>query len=171
MPNRVLTFSPFSLSPFYFLALLIFLSLLISASGCKRNREQALERAREAWDSGDYAIAAEEYEGYIERNPTGGESLQARFQLANIYYLNLHRLDQARAHYSELLKEDPNHPVDHIARERFAEVLGELGRSYDAIAKYENLNTQNTTERSRFRLRIADLYYDQRNNSQELTEY
>jgi len=171
MPNRVLTFSPFSLSPFYFFALLIFLSLLIAASGCKRNREQGLERAREAWDSGDYAIAAEEYERYIERNPTGGESLQARFQLANIYYLNLHRLDQARAHYSEFLKEDPNHPVAHIARERLAEVLGELGRSYDAIAEYENLNPRDTTERRRVRLRIADLYYDQRNYSQALTEY
>src|SRR5215216_7594664 len=123
MPNRVLTFSPFtfspfSLSPFYFFALLIFLSLLIAASGCKRNREQGLERAREAWDSGDYAIAAEEYERYIERNPTGGESLQARFQLANIYYLNLHSLDQARAHYSELLKEAPGNQNAHVARER-----------------------------------------------------
>lgn len=156
-------------SPFYPFLLPLLLASLIS--GCRRNTEQALERASEAWDSGNYSVAAEEYEGYIERNPTGGESLQARFQLANIYYLNLHRLDQARAHYIEFLKEDPAHPAAHIARERLAEVLGELGRSYDAIAEYENLNPRDATERRRIRLRIADLYYDQRNYSQALTEY
>jgi tetratricopeptide (TPR) repeat protein len=164
-------FPLFPFSPFYLFPLLVSFALLISAGGCRRSTEQALERAREAWDSGDYGVAAEEYEGYIERNPEGEESLQARFQLANIYYLNLRRLDQARAHYSEFLKEDPNHPAAHIARERLAEVLGELGRSYDAIAEYENLNPRDATERRRIRLRIADLYYDQRNYSQALAEY
>ena len=157
--------------PLFLFPFLLLFATLIFASGCRRSTEQALERAREAWDSGDYAVAAEEYEGYIERNPTGEETLQARFQLANIYYLNLHRLDQARAHYTEFLKEDPNNPSAHIARERLAEVLGELGRSYDAIAEYENLNPRDATERRRVRLRIADLYYEQRNYSQALTEY
>ena len=161
----------FASFPFSLFALPVLIASLFFASGCKRNTGQVLERAREAWDSGDYALAAEEYEAYIERNPTGEESLQARFQLANIYYLNLHRLDQARAHYAEFLKEDPNNASAHVARERLAEVLGELGRSYDAIAEYENLNPRDATERRRVRLRIADLYYDQRNYSQALTEY
>jgi tetratricopeptide (TPR) repeat protein len=158
-------------SPFSLFALLLLLGALLLASACKRNTEQALEHAQEAWDAGDYLVAAEEYEGYLERNPTGEKSLQARFQLANIYYLNLHRLDQARSHYSEFLKEDPAHAEAHIARERLAEILGELGRSYDAIAEYENLNSRDATERRRIRLRIADLYFDQKNYSQALTEY
>lgn len=169
MQSGIYPLSPFPL--FRFLLLISILILSVSASGCRRKTEQGLERAREAWDSGDYGAAAEEYEGYIARNPTGGESLQARFQLANIYYLNLHRLDQARAHYSEFLKEDPSHPLAQTARERLAEVLGELGRSYDAIAEYENLNPRDGVERRRIRLRIADLYHDQRNYSQALTEY
>ena len=164
-------FSPLRLSPSPSLALLIMFALLISASGCRPNAGQALDSARKAWDSGDYQEAAKEYEAYIERNPTGEESLQARFQVANIYYLNLHSLDQARAHYSEFLKEDPGNQNAHVARERLAEILGELGRSYDAIAEYENLNPPGAIERRRIRVRIADLYFDQKNYSQALTEY
>jgi tetratricopeptide (TPR) repeat protein len=163
--------SLFHSSVLFLFALLLLPGSLLLAVACKRNTEQALEHAREAWDSGDYRVAAEEYEGYLERNPTGEQSLQARFQLANIYYLNLHRLDQARSHYSEFLKEDPAHADAHIARERLAEILGELGRSYDAIAEYENLNPRDATERRRIRLRIADLYFDQKNYSQALAEY
>lgn len=147
------------------------LASLLAVSACRRNTEQALEHARQAWDSGDYDVAAEDYERYIERNPTGEKSLLARFELANIYYLNLHRLDQARAHYSEFLKGDPAHAEAQVARERLAEVLGELGRSYDAISEYENLNPRDATERRRVRLRIAGLYFDQKNYSQALTEY
>jgi tetratricopeptide (TPR) repeat protein len=147
------------------------IALLLPATACRRDTERGLEHAREAWDSGDYRVAAEEYESYLERNPAGEKSLQARFQLANIYYLNLHRLDQAHAHYDEFLKEDPSNPEAHVARERLAEVLGELGRSYDAIAEYESLNPRDATERRRIRLRIADLYFDQKNYSQALNEY
>jgi tetratricopeptide (TPR) repeat protein len=161
----------FASSPSRLFALLLMLTSLPVASACRRDTEQGLERAREAWDSGDYRAAAEGYEGYLERNPTGEKSLQARLQLANIYYLNLHRLDQARAHYEEFLKEDPANSEAHVARARLAEVLGELGRSYDAIAEYENLNPRDSTERRRIRLRIADLYFDQKNYSQALTEY
>ena len=46
-----------------------------------------------------------------------------------------------------------------------------MGRSYEAIAEYENLNPQDANERRRIRLRIADLYFAQRNYSQALTEY
>jgi tetratricopeptide (TPR) repeat protein len=46
-----------------------------------------------------------------------------------------------------------------------------MGRSYDAIAEYENMNPQDSEERRRIRLRIADLYFAQKNYSQALTEY
>lgn len=171
--RRVVTLRA-TLSPpfaFYLFASLLFFASLAVAAGCRRGAEHALEHAKEAWDSGDYRAAAEQYEAYLERNPSGEKSLQARFQLANVYYLNLHRFDQARAHYSEFLKEDPANPEAHIARERLAEVLAELGRSYDAIAEYENLAPRDATERRRVRLRIADLYFDQKNYSQALAEY
>lgn len=157
--------------PLFRFALLLLLASVPLAGACRRNTRQGPERARASWDSGDYGAAAEEYEAYLERNPAGEQSLQARFQLANIYYLNLHRPDQARAHYDEFLKEDPANAEAHLARERLAEVLGELGRSYDAIAEYEQLNPRDATERRRIRLRIADLYFDQKNYSQALTEY
>jgi tetratricopeptide (TPR) repeat protein len=130
-----------------------------------------LKRGAEAWDSGDYQGAAEEYEQYLERYPSGQQSLEARFQLANIYYLNLQRYEQARLHYREFLDQDAANPKAYTARERLAGVLAEMGRSYEAIAEYENLNPNEKEERRRIRLLIADLYYNQKNYSQALTEY
>jgi tetratricopeptide (TPR) repeat protein len=145
--------------------------ILAFASGCRRDVEQSLTRAVEAWDSGDYKLAAEEYERYLYHHPTGEKASEARFQLANIYYFKLRRYDQARANYTAFLEHNPSHANAQVARERLAEVLGEMGRSYEAIAEYENLNPQDASERRRIRLRIADLYFAQRNYSQALTEY
>jgi tetratricopeptide (TPR) repeat protein len=158
-------------SSFPFSLLLLIVLLFAFAVSCKRTTEHTLQQASDAWDSGDYKLAAEEYEQYIERNPSGEQSLDARFKLANIYYFNLRRYEQARAHYAALLYQDSSNPNAPVARERLAEVLGELGRSYEAIAEYENLSPRDTTERRRIRLRIADLYFDQKNYSQALTEY
>ena len=128
-------------------------------------------RAVEAWDSGDYQVAAEEYERYLSQRPTGDQAPQARFQLANIYYFKLQRYDQARVNYAAFIESNPTNPNAQLARERLAEVLGEMGRSFEAIAEYENLNLQEASEHRRIRLRIADLYFAQRNYSQALAEY
>jgi tetratricopeptide (TPR) repeat protein len=143
----------------------------VLAGACHRDVEQSLGRAVEAWDSGNYKLAAEEYERYLEKDPASEKAAEARFQLANIYYFKLQRYDQARANYGAFLERNPTHSNAQTARERLAEVLGETGRSYEAIAEYENLSPQDTNERRRIRLRIADLYFAQRNYSQALTEY
>jgi tetratricopeptide (TPR) repeat protein len=149
--------------------LLLAVSLL--AGACRYSSESALQRASDAWDSGDYEQAAEMYEHYLERYPDGATSLGARFKLANIYYINLHRYDRAAGHYREFLNQAPGDPDARVVRERLAEALSELGRSYEAIAEYENIPPQDETERRRIRLRIADIYFDQKNYSQALTEY
>ncbi|MEK6300737.1 MAG: tetratricopeptide repeat protein [Acidobacteriota bacterium] len=140
-------------------------------AGCKRDAKQSLERAVEAWDSRDYKLAAEEYEHYLSLDPASEKAGEARFQLANIYYFNLHQYDQARGHYTAFLNDNSSNTNAPLARERLAEVLGEMGRSYDAIAEYENINPQDSDERRRIRLRIADLYFAHKNYSQALTEY
>ena len=145
--------------------------LLLLALNCHRDAEQSLARAAEAWDSGDYKLAAEEYERYLYQRPTGDKAPDARFQLANIYYFKLQRYDQARANYAAFIEQNPTNTNNQLARERLAEVLGEMGRSYEAIAEYENLTPQDVSARRRIRLRIADLYFAQRNYSQALTEY
>jgi tetratricopeptide (TPR) repeat protein len=148
-------------------------SLMLASLGgaCHRDASQSLTRAVEAWDSGDYKLAAEQYERYLYQNPTGDKAPDARFQLANIYYFKLQRYDRASANYTAFLEQSPSHPNAPLVRERLAEVLGEMGRSYEAIAEYENLNPQDSSERRRIRLRIADLYFAGRNYSQALTEY
>lgn len=144
---------------------------LFAAAGCSRSGKESLKRAADAWDAENYESAAQEYEQFLQLEPTGEESLKARFRLANIYYLNLHRYDQARAHYQEVLAQDSSYADAPIVRERLAESLAELGRSYEAIAEYENINPSDGSERRRIRLRIADLYSEQRNYNQALTEY
>jgi len=162
---------PLAPSPCRPLTLSLLFCLVLAAGACHRDVEQSLGRAVEAWDSGNYKAAAEEYERYLEQDPTSEKATEARFQLANIYYFKLQRYDQARAHYSSFLERNPTNSNAQLARERLAEVLGEMGRSYEAIAEYENLNPQDANERRRIRLRIADLYFAQRNHSQALTEY
>jgi len=144
---------------------------LSAATGCSRSGKESLKRAAEAWDAEDYEAAAQEYEQFLQIEPKGEESITARLRLANIYYLNLHRYDQARAHYQEMLAQDSSHAEAPLARERLAESLAELGRSYEAIAEYESINPSDSGERRRIRLRIADLYSEQRNYNQALTEY
>jgi tetratricopeptide (TPR) repeat protein len=161
--------SPRRLVALSFCVCLILLAVL--AGGCGRDVERSLQRAVEAWDSGDYKLAAEEYERYLETASANEQAAEARFQLANIYYFKLKLYDQARANYITFLEHNHTHSNAQLARERLAEVLGEMGRSYEAIAEYENLNPQNENERRRIRLRIADLYFSQRNYSQALTEY
>jgi len=150
---------------------LICMMLFTLLAACHRDAAQSLTRAVEAWDSGDYKVAAEEYERYLYQNPAGDKAADARFQLANIYYFKLQKYDRASANYTAFLEQNPSHPNASLARERLAEVLGEMGRSYEAIAEYENLNPQDSSERRRIRLRIADLYFAGRNYSQALTEY
>jgi len=147
------------------------LVLTIAAQACGRKVDESLTRAAEASDAGDYKIAAEEYERYLAEFPAGDKAPDAHFQLANIYYFKLQRYDQARSHYNYVVERSPGYENAQLARERLAEVLGEMGRSYEAIAEYENLNPQSSDERRRIRLRIADLYFAQRNYSQALTEY
>lgn len=141
-PSPLRPFAPpplrhFAASPRLLLILAICLALSALAAGCKRDAKQSLERAVEAWDSRDYKLAAEEYEHYLSLDPASDKAVEARFQLANIYYFNLHQYDQARTHYSAFLNENSSHINAPLARERLAEVLGEMGRSYDAIAEYE----------------------------------
>lgn len=146
--------------------------LVVGLLSCRYSSETALQRASEAWDNGDYEQSAELYESYLERHPDGEASLRARFKTANIYFANLHRYDRAAGHYREFLNQaGPVEPDTRVARERLAESLAELGRSYEAIAEYESISPQDEPDRRRIRLRIADLYFDQRNYSQALTEY
>ncbi|PYP87110.1 MAG: hypothetical protein DMF61_10715 [Blastocatellia bacterium AA13] len=151
--------------------LLIALALFLVLRSSKRDVEGILNQALSDWDSGDYEAAADQYEKLLRQAPASTASTEARLQLANIYYLKLHRNERAALLYQQFLAQSPSHPNAAVARERLAEVLADLGRSYESIAEYEGLSPQDQAERRRIRLRIADLYYNQNNLSQALTEY
>src|SRR5688572_8098829 len=69
--------------------LVLVLVVFGTVTGCHRDIERSLARAVEAWDSGDYNLAAEEYEKYLSQRPSSEKAPEARFQLANIYYFKL----------------------------------------------------------------------------------
>src|SRR5262245_60576892 len=75
-----------------------------------------LEQAEDAWDSGDYKQSAQLYERFLEQEPAGVRAADARYQLANIYYFNLRRFDQARANYAAFLEQDPGNQNAPMAR-------------------------------------------------------
>src|SRR5262245_42247334 len=137
------------------LTALVLLCFLATAGGCRRNVEESLTRAVEAWDAGDYKMAAEEYERYLAEYPSGDKAPDAHFQLANIYYFKLKRYDQARAHYSSVVERSPGYSNVQLARERLAEVLGEMGRSYEATAEYEKHNPPSREGRRQIGLAVA----------------
>jgi tetratricopeptide (TPR) repeat protein len=145
--------------------------LLVVLLTSSDHSDDLLRQASDAYQARDYELAAEEYERYLHEHPQSARTAEIRFQLANIFFLNLKDYSQARVHYRAFLSESPGDPNTELARERLAEALAEDGRSYEAIAEYENLNPVEATDRRRIRLRIADLYFDQRNYSQALTEY
>jgi tetratricopeptide (TPR) repeat protein len=149
----------------------ICLGLALALSSCKYSAQRTLEEAADAWDSKNYQQAASLYEKYLQRDTASEQAIQAHFQVANIYYLDLHRYEEARDHYSAFLNLAPSNVNAPAARERLADILADTGRSYQAIAEFENLSPQDETERRRIRLRIAELYFDQKNYSQALTEY
>jgi tetratricopeptide (TPR) repeat protein len=145
---------------------------LLFLSGC-RARGALLEQAQAAWDSGDYAGAAERYEEFLKENPRHEQAAAARFQVANIYYLNLRQYERAIPHYIHLIEDFPHSPHCYQARQRLAESYVAGGKRSEAINEYENLLIAfpDTPDRRRVRLNIADLYYDQDNLSQALVEY
>src|SRR5262249_57585164 len=121
-------------------AVALLLGAALAAGACRYSSENALQRASNAWDNGDYEQAAELYERYLERYPDGDASLRARAKAANIYFANLHRYDRAARHYREFLNQaGPGEPDMRMVRDRLAESLAELGRSYEAIAQHDNI--------------------------------
>jgi len=150
----------------------LLLAVGLVAGACRHSGESVLRRAADAWENGNYEQSASLYEEYLAHSQDGESSRSARFRLANIYFANLHRYDRAAGHYREFLNQaSPGDVEVRVVRERLAESLSELGRFYEAIAEYESIPHQDDGERRQIRLRIADIYFDQRNYSQALTEY
>jgi tetratricopeptide (TPR) repeat protein len=131
-----------------------------------------LEQAQQAWDGGDFAGAAARYEEFIKASPQHERAVDAHFNAANIYLLNLKQYDRAAEHYIHIIEDFPKSPHVYKARQRLAECYAAQGKRREAISEYENILTffPDTGDRRRIRLAIADLYYEQ-DLSQALVEY
>jgi tetratricopeptide (TPR) repeat protein len=149
------------------LALCLFLSL----SAC--STRASLDQAQAAWDSGDYAKAAERYEQFIKDNPQSNQTAAARFRAATVCHRDLKQYDRAIQHYIHLIEDFPNSPDVYQARMRLAECYSAIGKRREAISEYENVlpSTTDEKEKRRVRLNIAELYYEMNDFGQAVAEY
>ena len=167
--RRIARRSGFNL--YYFCLLPIAFCLLISASAC--SRRALLDQAQAAWDNGDYAAAAQDYEEFLKSNPQSDKAAFVRFRVATIYHRDLRQYDRAVQHYIHLIEDFPKSPDIYQARMRLAECYAATQKRREAINEYENLLpvTADEKEKRSIRLNIAELYYELEDLGQAVAEY
>lgn len=158
------TISTFSLLLFAF-------CLLTFLAAC--SRQALLEKAQSAWDSGDYAAAADHYEEYLKRDPVGDKAAFARLQAATICRRDLKEYDRAIQHYLHFIEDFPKSPEVHSARLSLAECYVATQKLREAISEYESAlpGVADNKEKRRVRLEIAELYDKLKDLGQAMAEY
>jgi len=152
--------------------LLIFaFCLLIFSSSC--SRRALLDSAQAAWDSSDYAAAADYYEQFLKENPQSDKAEFARLRAATIYQRDLKQYDRAIQHYIHFIEEFQKSPDIVQARMQLATCYALTDRRREAIGEYEAVlpKISDEKERRRIRLNIADIYFDLNDRGQALAEY
>lgn len=147
------------------------LCLVMLLGGCSRG--ELLEQSQAAWDSGDYAAAADLAERFLRESPQSDKVAEVRFRVAIICSRDLRDYDRAIGHLIRLIEDHPKSPDLPEARLRLAECYAAVGRSDEAISEYESLlpGVADQREQRRLRLVIADLYYDKNDLRQAVVEY
>ncbi|MFN0112632.1 MAG: tetratricopeptide repeat protein [Blastocatellia bacterium] len=156
---------------FYFCLLPFAFCLLIFSTACSSKAQ--LERAQSAWDSGDYATAADLYEEFLKVNPQNDKTGFARLQAATICRRDLKKYDRAIPHYLHFIEDFPKAPEIYQARLSLAECYVATQKRREAIGEYESALPAATDgkEKRRIRLMIADQYYDLKDLGQAMAEY
>ncbi len=156
---------------FYFCLLPFALCLLIFFSSC--SRRALLDQAQTAWDSSNYAAAAERYEEFLRENPQSDKAGFARLRVATICQRDLKQYDRAIQHYIHFIEEFPKSADIVQARMQLAACYALTGKQREAIGEYEGVLPKMTDEkeRRRVRLEIADLYFELNDRGQALAEY
>lgn len=155
---------------FYVLSLGFCLSIFFSACS---NKAQ-LERAQAAWDSGDYANAADLYEEFLKLNPQNDKNGTARLQAATICRRDLKQYDRAIQHYLHFIEDFPKSPDLYQAKLSLAECYIATQKYREAISELESalpMANNDSKEKRRVRLMVADQYYELKDLGQALAEY
>ncbi|MGH9799155.1 MAG: tetratricopeptide repeat protein [Blastocatellia bacterium] len=144
---------------------------MIFQAGCSSKAQ--LERAQSAWDSGDYAAAADLYEEFLKLNPQSDKIAVARLQAATVCRRDLKQYDRAIPHYLHFIEDFPKAPELYQARLSLAECYVATQKSREAIGEYESAlpAATDSKEKRRVRLMIADQYYDLKDLGQAMAEY
>ena len=150
---------------------LCLLAVLLLAAACSRGA--LLEQAQQAWDSGDYAVAADLYETFLRERPHSEEVPQVRYRVGTICARDLRQYDRAIEHFIRLIEDHPRFGEIRDVRLRLAECYAAVGKRDEAISEYEGLLplVSDEKERRRLRLNVAELYYEDNDMRQAIVEY
>lgn len=146
--------------------LVVLLSLSCSRAGI-------VDQAQQAWDSGEFATAADLYETFLRENLHHEEAPVIRYRVATICSRDLHQYERAIEHLIRLIEDHPRFPAIKDARLRLADCYAAIGKRDEAITEYESLLPLVTEEKERRRLRlnVAELYYEKNDLRQSVVEY
>ena len=155
----------------YFIVCFFLLTACFFSFSC-RSRDALLTQAQTAWDNKDYAAATLSYEEFLKENHPSEQAAEIHFKVANIYYLNLKKYDQAAEHYIRLIEDFPKFSSIEQSYQRLAECYAEMKKIREAIGEYEKLLIAfpETENKRKIRMAIAELYYEN-DKSQALVEY
>ena len=135
----------FCLLPFAF-------CLLFFSASC--SRQALLDQAQAAWDSSDYATAADRYEEYLKKTPQGDKAAFARLQAATVCRRDLKQYDRAIQHYLHFIEDFPKSSDIYQARLSLAECYAGTQKFREAISEYENALPAADGEKEKRRVRL-----------------
>lgn len=139
-----------------------FLLLLLGATACSRFEAHLFGKAEGAQRVGSFAQAIEYYRQYLQKYPNGEFAEKSRYNLGNIYYLNLRDSAKAQEAYERFLEKYPTSQYAFTVGERLAELYERDLQDYrKAIEVLEqiSLRTPSREDWRRVRFEIADDYF------------
>lgn len=131
-------------------------------AGCGDPSEELFAEARRAIEADEYETAARLYQELTIQAPDSPRAAEARFELAQIYYLRIRDAEAAKDSLVELLQDYPGSIVDIDARRLLARLYEEDFQDPQRAAKlYRGLLAEKLDENVRREtwLRIANCHY------------
>jgi len=123
---------------------------------------------------GSYDEAVKLYQAYLQRYPNGEFVEKTRYNLGNIYYLNLRDTPQAQVTYETFLEKYPTSQYAFAVGERLAELyerdLQEYQRAIDVLEQI-SLRTPSRDDWRRVRYKIAGDYFRLDEFDQSIVEF
>ncbi len=154
---------------------ILLLGLCLTGMGaCSRSEAHLFGKAEGAQRVGSYDQAVMLYQSYLQKYPNGEFAEKGRYNLGNIYYLNLRDTARAQAAYEGFLEIYPNSQYAFMVGDRLAELyerdLLDYRKAIDILEQI-SLHTPSRDDWRRVRYKIATDYFHLDQFDQAIIEF